>query len=233
MNEIVDQARIDANWRAIQVELDAPRPSILERSLRRLGIPARVTRLVVATPSLRRAWYLAVAVAVVVGLGAAEPGRDASLFTLLVLATTLPLLGVAIAYGPSSDPMYEVQLATPMRGLQLVAIRAATVLAVATLGVGVPALLSPVARPMAFVWLLPALALVVTALAVMTWLPPRRAAALVVVAWLAVIVIVRLAQEDDLAVFGGIGQLASLACALVAGAVLIGRRQAFDRIEVT
>ena len=53
----VDQARIDANWRAITIELDAPTPSRVERLLRAVGLPARVTRLVVATPALRRAWY--------------------------------------------------------------------------------------------------------------------------------------------------------------------------------
>ena len=124
MSQIVDQPRLDANWRAITAELDAPRPSSLERVLGRVGVPGHVSRVIVATPALRRAWYLALAVAVLVGLGATNPGDRGSLFTLLALAPTLPVLGVALAYGPAADPMYEAQLATPMRGLRLVAIRA-------------------------------------------------------------------------------------------------------------
>ena len=43
MSQIVDQARLDANWRAITAELDAPRPSLLERLLGRVGVPGHVT----------------------------------------------------------------------------------------------------------------------------------------------------------------------------------------------
>ena len=49
----VDQARLDANWRAINIELDAPQPVRIERMLRRVGMPTHITRLVVATPALR------------------------------------------------------------------------------------------------------------------------------------------------------------------------------------
>ena len=57
--------------------------------------------------------------------------------------------------------------------------------------VGGPALLAPnVARPMAFAWLLPALALTSASLALMTWLPPRRSAAVVAVVWFTAVVLV-------------------------------------------
>jgi len=127
---IIDPNRVDSNWRAITAELDAPEPGRVEAMLRRLGVPASTTRLIAATPALRRSWYLAIGIPAIVGLGAAGPGDQASLFALLTLAPTLPVLGVALAFGPSSDPMYEAQLATPTRGIRLVAIRAATVLAV-------------------------------------------------------------------------------------------------------
>jgi hypothetical protein len=231
MSQIVGQVRLDANWRAITAELDAPKPSILERLLGRIGVPGHVTRVIVATPALRRAWYLALGVAVLVGLGAANPGDRSSLFTLLALAPTLPVLGVALAYGPAADPMYEAQLATPMRGLRLVAIRAVTVLCVAVVVLGVPSLLSPVARPMAFAWLLPAVALTSGSLALMTWLPPRRAAAVVAVVWFAGVVLIEGAGSTELTAFGPVGQVAALLVAVAAAVVVFTRRSSFDRME--
>jgi hypothetical protein len=228
----VDQARIDANWRMIAAEIDAPRPSLPERLLGWLRVPGRISRLIVATPALRRAWYVSVAIAVIVGLGAAQPDDRSSLFALLILAPALPVLGVALAYGPAADPMYEAQLATPMRGIRLVAIRALTVLAVAAVAVGVPALLSPPARPVAFLWLLPALALTSASLGLMTWLPPRRSATVIGVAWFVIVSVVQAAAGGALPAFGAIGQLVSLAVAVVGAAVAFGRRAAFDRMEL-
>jgi hypothetical protein len=231
MSQIVDQVRLDANWRAITAELDAPKPSILERLLDRIWVPGHVTRVIVATPALRRAWYLALGVAVLVGLGAANPGDRSSLFTLLALAPTLPVLGVALAYGPAADPMYEAQLATPMRGLRLVAIRAVTVLCVAVVVLGVPSLLSPVARPMAFAWLLPAVALTSGSLALMTWIPPRRAAALVAVIWFVGVVVIEGVGSTELTAFGAVGQVAALLVAVAAAGIVFTRRSSFDRME--
>ncbi len=232
MTQIVDQARLDANWRAISAELDAPRLSRPERALRRLQVPGHVTRVVLATPALRRAWYLSIVIAVIVGVGAAQPGDRASLFTLLVLAPVLPVLGVALAYGPSADPLYEAQLATPMRGVRLVAIRAVTVLAVAVVAVGVPALVSPAARSSAFAWLLPALALTSASLALMTWMSPRRSASVVAGAWFTIVIVAEAAASAPLPTFGLAGQLAALAVALVAGTLTYVRRGSFDRMDV-
>lgn len=232
MSQIVDQARLDANWRAITAELDAPRPGVAERVLGVVRVPRRVSRVILATPALRRAWYLSVAIAVIVGIGSAQPADRGSLFALLILAPALPVLGVALAYGPSADPMYEAQLATPMRGIRLVAIRSVTVLVVAAIAVGVPALLAPASRPAAFLWLLPALALTSSSLALMTWLPPRRAATVVAVAWFGTVTAVQAAMSGALPAFGIAGQVVSLGVALVGGAVAFGRRSAFDRMEV-
>lgn len=225
--------RIDTNWWAITVELDAPRPSVVERMLRSLGFPARVTRVVTATPALRRSWFLALGLVVVVGLGAADAADPrGSLFTLLFLAPLVPVLGVALAYGPSSDPAYEAQLATPMRGLRLLAVRASTVLAVAAVVITAGAVLSPITRPMAAAWLLPALALTTASLASMTRLSPRRATAAVAVAWVVVALAARAATSDGLGAFGMIGQAVALALAVVFGVVAFTRRSALDRLVV-
>ena len=57
---MIDEERLARNWRAITIELDAPRPSRTERILRTLRVPPHVTRLAVATPALRRSWFVAV-----------------------------------------------------------------------------------------------------------------------------------------------------------------------------
>ncbi len=228
----IDPARIDANWRAISAELDVPKASRMERLLRFARVPARATRLVVATPALRRSWYIALAIVTLVGLGAATPEEPRqSLFTLLVLAPLVPVLGVAMAYGPTADPAYEVQLATPMRGLRLVTIRAATVLGVSIVVIVSLSLLVDVARPMAAAWLLPALAVTTGSLAAMTVLSPRLATTAVGGAWVIVAFVGRAASDDWLGAFGPAGQIVAATAAAVFIAVSAARRTSFDRLE--
>jgi hypothetical protein len=228
----IDPARLDANWRAITAELDVPRASRPERLLRSLHVPARVTRLVLATPALRRAWYIALAVVTFIGLTAIDSSEPRqSLFVLLVLAPLVPVLGVAMAYGPSADPAYEVQLATPMRGIRLIAIRSATVLGVSMVVIVPVSLLSDIARPMAAAWLLPAFAVTAGSLALMTFLSPRLATTLVGCAWMILALIGRAASDDWLGAFAPIGQVAALVATLIFVTVTIARRASFDRLE--
>jgi hypothetical protein len=227
----VDPARLEANWRAITAELDTPRPGVVERALRRCGVPAATTRVIVATPALRRAWFLAIGVAVLVGLGAAEPGDRASLFAMLVLAPTVPVLGVALAFGPSSDPMYEAQLAAPMRGVRLVAIRATTVLVVSITVIGGLTALAPDTRPMAAAWLLPALALTAASIALMSVSTPRRAASVVASVWFAIVVVAQAVSSGTLPAFGVVGQVTALVVAAIAVAAVVARRDHYDVLE--
>ena len=229
----IDPARIEANWRAITVELDAPVPGRMERFLRRAGLPSHVTRLVVATPALRRAWYLATGLAILIGLAgtdASEPREN--LFGLLLVAPLVPVLGVALAYGTESDPAHEMTLATPMRGLRLVLTRAAAVLAFSTFWLTIAAILAPGRQPMAFAWLLPALGLTSATVALMTLLRPRLAAAATAGTWVLGVVVVQNAAADPLAAFGPIGQLVMVVVAGLGLAVAVARRQHFDLLAV-
>lgn len=232
MNTPIDPARLDANWRAITTELDAPRPPRTERALRAVGVPTTVVRMVAATPALRRSWYLAILAVVLLGLGAADPADRGSLFTLLLMAPLLPVLGVAMAYGTNADPSHEMQLATPTHGLRLVLVRAATVLVVSVGTVLVVTLLSPAARPMAAAWLLPALAVTSASLALMTVRPPRQATTIATVAWFTAVLVARVAADDPLAAFRAGGQVAAAVVASVAVAVTVVRRSSFERIEL-
>ncbi len=225
----VDPARLDANWRAITAELDAPRPSRLERAMRLVGVPATTTRLVLATPALRRSWYLAVGFAAFLGLVAADSASPRqSLLTLLVVAPLLPVLGVSMAYGPSADPSYEISVATPLSGLHLLLTRALTVLIASITVIGGLSLISNTARPMAAAWLLPATALTACTMAAMTVLSPRRAAAAVATTWLFVVLFVRAASSDPLGAFTMPGQVSALIVAVAAAVVVYLRRSSLD-----
>lgn len=223
------QDRIEANWRAITFELDAPRPHLLERLLTRIGASSGTARLVAATPALRRSWAAALAVVVLLGLVAAgDSGGDVT--AMLLLAPLLPVLGVALAYGPSVDPIHEIGVATPMRGLRVVMIRAATVSAIAVALVGGSALLVADTKLLAAVWLLPALAATGTAISLMTITTPRRAVMAVAVGWAVLTLAVQSATGDVLDVFGPAAQAVSVVVAAGVGLVLTRRREGFDRV---
>ena len=232
---VINPARIEANWRAIQIELDAPRPSFTERVLRRVGVPENISRIMAATPALRRSWFAALGLVMFLALTVADPTRPLdSYFPVLFLAPLVPVLGVAMAYGPVADPAHEIGLATPMRGLKLVIIRAATVLAFTTVGLGLVSLVSPAPAAIAFAWLLPSLGLSISALALMTRFTPRRSAFAVGVAWsLAAIVATGAADGDRLALFGPAGQLLAVAAVAGAGTALQLRHTRFDLLDAT
>jgi hypothetical protein len=227
----IDPLRLDANWRAITIELDAPRPSRLERLLASVRMPTPVVRMVAATPALRRSWYVSIVAVVLIGLGVADPTDQSSLLTLLVAAPLLPVLGVAMAYGSAADPSHEIQLATPTHGLRLVSIRAVTVVAVSAAVVVLLSLLNEAARPMAAAWLLPSLAVTAASLAMMTIRPPRQATSIVAVAWLGTVLAARIVADDPLAAFRMLGQSIALAVAVGAAVVASVRRDRFERLE--
>lgn len=228
----IDPRRIDANWRAIAIDLDAPSPTRLERTLRLLRVPVPAVRMVAATPALRRSWYLSILAVVLIGLGAADASDQGSMFALLVMAPLLPVLGVAMAYGTAADPSHEMQLATPTHGLRLVTIRALTVLSVSAAVVVLVSLLNDAARPEAATWLLPALAVTSCSLAMMTVRPPRQATSMVAAAWFGSVIVARIAADDPLAAFRVGGQITALIVAIGATAVTIVRRDRFERLEL-
>lgn len=221
--------RLDHNWRVIDFELRRPDLSRSERFLRRLGLPSHVTRVAAATPALRRRWLIAMAVAVFIGLAAGDPATPrASLYVWLVLAPLVPVLGVSLAFGPEADPAYDVAVSTPMRGLRLMAVRTAVVLAVSMPVLAVGSLLSPVVSLIAFAWFVPSLALSLASLALMTVTSPNRAATAAAAAWILGTIIVRRVADDPLTAFGPVAQLVCAVIAVCGLVVLLARRSSFD-----
>lgn len=228
-----DPARIDRNWRAITIELDSPQPSRVERLLRLFGMRSDLSRLVVATPALRRSWFIALGLSILIGLAAtdaAQPRDD--LFVFLLIAPLVPTLGVAMAYGSSADPAHEVALATPMSGLRLILTRAAAVIGCSSLFLAVAALLTPTVPAIAFAWLLPSFGLCSAAIGAMTFVAPRRAATTVGGLWTISTLVARAASSDPLAAFTAGGQFAMALLTIVGLMVAYQRRDRFDLLAV-
>ncbi|MFD4986779.1 hypothetical protein [Streptomyces sp. NPDC058374] len=173
--------------------------------------------------------------------GGAFPGVRPA---LLLVAPLLPLAGVALSYGPHTDPLHELVATSPGGGLRLLLVRGGAVLAVCVPALTVAgALLPPVAGgPGPAAWLLPALALTLGALALGSYLGCRNAVAVVGGLWsLGVLapVAVRygalpaelLAQSLAPWFSSPAAQAGWAGAAVCCAALLAVRRHSFDRLE--
>ncbi len=200
----------------------------VERAIVRAGVKEHVARLLAATPSLRLSWFCAGTVAIAFTTWAAQTGERGLLFFLIV-APLLPVAGVAAAYGPWMDPMYEVTRATPVSGYRVLLLRSAAVLASTIAVVGLAALLLPDADWKTVAWILPSLALTLASLALSTFLPLHLAAGFVTLAWLATVLVAGAGSGDRFAVFRGTGQVAFFGVVVGSSLVMAWRR---ERLEV-
>jgi len=206
------------------VELEVLRGA--ERALVALRVPEHVARLIAATPSLRASWALAVGSILI--LAAVGSSQTTGPTPFLVLAPLLPLAGVAAAYGPAADPIFEITRAAPMSSFRMILIRATAVLAATSLIAAIGSVLAPADGWRIAAWILPSLAVTIAGLTLGTFMDPLRAAIVVAGVWVAgVIVVWRV--EGSTGLFGGTAQAAYAAVA-IAGAVVIVRRR--DRFEM-
>ncbi|MDP9185073.1 MAG: hypothetical protein M3O29_05340, partial [Actinomycetota bacterium] len=91
------------------------REPVLDRALIRFGVRDDVARIVGATSSLRTSWLVAtIGVALLVAWG--DQVEPHVLALVAVLAPVLPVVGVAAAYAPWIDPMFDVAQASPASG---------------------------------------------------------------------------------------------------------------------
>lgn len=227
--EVGDPVALDVGWERLDAELDAPRPGRLESLLIRVGIADHTARLLAATPVLRRSWVAAVVFLLLATVGVVHTAGSPTLF--LALAPLLPLVGVALSYGPALDPTYEMAVVAPMHGFRLLMIRTLAVL-VAGLGLnGLATLALPGYGLRALAWLLPALALTAAGLALTARLGPVLAPCLVGGSWVAVLLVAQSARQTDgdpLAPFTAAGQGAAAAVAALAAGLLFLLRDRFD-----
>jgi len=198
------------------------RAPALDRTLIRLGVHDDVAGIVAATPSLRSSWMLA---ALAAAAFAAWGGNDDPrlLTVIAILAPILPVAGVAAAYGPWADPMFEVTQASPASGFRVLLLRSIAVLLSAGVLVAVATLLVPSTGIDALAWILPSLALCSTSLMLATFMPLSRAAALVAFAWLALAAFVA-AKQPALTLLRGPAQL-GFTLVTVLSSLIVARRR--------
>ena len=221
-------------WEHIAEIVDTPSITWPERLLRALGVSESTARLVAATPVLRGAWLLAVTIAVGFAVVAAY-ARDGDPTVFLWLAPLVPLAGVAGAYGPAVDPLYEIGTSTPRYGLRLLLLRTIAVASVAAL-VLVPATVAlPDLDLIDIAWVLPTIAVSLATLALAGFVGPFRAGIAVGATWITLVPIsVRLAGTERgvlaerLFLFRPTAQLACLVIAIAAVIIVSARRHAFD-----
>ncbi|MCX4906769.1 zf-HC2 domain-containing protein [Streptomyces sp. NBC_00878] len=229
--EVSDPVALDAGWERLDAELDVPRPGFMESLLMRAGVADHTARLLAATPVLRRSWLAAVVAVLVMTVIATDSVRTSDSPALfLALAPLLPLAGVALSYGPVLDPTYEMAVVSPMHGFRLLMIRTVPVLAVALVLNGLATLALPSYGLRALAWLLPALALTATGLALTPRLGPVLAPGLVGGTWVALLVVAHGTSHGTLAPYTAAGQgIAAAVAALAAGLFYLGR----DRFDLS
>jgi hypothetical protein len=222
------RSRLDSIWAEVADRVDAPRERPIERLLVKLGMSQGDARLVACAPALRMAWVLSVCAALAFTVSASSL-RPQAAEVFLLIAPILPVVGVGLAYGPWTDPMYETTVSAPYSSVRLLLLRTGMVLLVtvsltAAAGAMVPG------SGFAFIWLLPSAALVGVTLALAAWIPPLAAALLTSSGWLALGYALWLQDATLAPAFGPPGQVAALALLALAVAIasLALRTQAYE-----
>lgn len=228
--------RLDATWARTADRIDAPRAGWLHRLSTAVGVPDHLARVIGASAAFRSAWIVSVVVAAVAAVAIARGDLDPVPF--LLLSPLLPVVGVAASFGGNSRAhnFRAFELATPFGELRLVLLRSAAVTATSIVLLGAASLALPTTGLEAVTWLLPALALTTTTLALSTRFTPERAAAAVAAGWLFVIVVmvteVPRSGRPTGTDLGGIAlplQLTALLLLVVSGWSFLARREQLDR----
>ncbi|MET7403277.1 hypothetical protein ABZS66_58350 [Dactylosporangium sp. NPDC005572] len=210
---------LDDGWARVDAALDAPVPGLVERLLLRLGVPDHTARLLAATPALRLSWLVAIALTLAM---TAAVARLADPLVFLAAAPLLPLLGVAVSFGPGIDPTYEIALVAPIRSFRLLLLRCAAVVSANAVLCALASLGLPDEGIGAAGWFLPSLALTVLTLLLAPRFGTVAAACAVGAGWVGLVV----AAAGSL--FTAAGQAGTAVAAVLAALLLARRASAFD-----
>ncbi|MFI5914310.1 hypothetical protein [Dactylosporangium sp. NPDC051541] len=216
---LAEPALLGDGWAALDAALDAPRPGPVERLLGWAGVPEHTARLLVATPALRLSWLGAIALTLILTVSLAWVAEP---MVFLGAAPMLPLLSVAVSFGPGLDPTYEMGLVAPIDALRLLFLRVVAVVAATAALCTLACLTLPDLSLAAAAWFLPSLALTVLALLLATRFGMTSAAVAVAAGWT---LLVGLTYN---APFTAAGQVTSAVAAAVAFALLAHRARGLD-----
>jgi hypothetical protein len=223
---------LDYVWEGVAAELDAPRPSLLERLLVAVRVRPGLARFTATTPSLRVGWLLANAlVLLLVALPMALKPAAGWPSAVLLAAPLVAAAAVAFAYGPAVDPAYEAVAATPLSPVRALLVRLAAVLVANTLLAGAVDLALGGRGPHAG-WLLPMTAAALLAVLVASRWSPGVGAAAGMGAWVLVLAGWKLSHQP-VAWLTGPGAQAAYAVVAAVLLVLLVRRMAREGWTLT
>jgi hypothetical protein len=152
-------------WTGVMSQVWAGRPGRTELVARRVLRSAGLARALVTTPSLLLSWLVASVVVLAAGV-VVSLSIDTPLIPLL--APGLAGAGIAYAYGPGTDPAYEIARTMPISDRMVLLVRALAVFGLnALLGI-VASVAAPMAGGVALAWLVPMTAVSALALAAAT-----------------------------------------------------------------
>lgn len=218
----VEQGRLIEVKGVLDGRLDQRMRPWPERLLLWLRVDEIDARALLAAPSLRRAWWLAVVGAAVLALVVA--GNDTSPDALyLVLAPLVPLVATGAAYAPSLDEAFALVTATPYSMTRLIVARSVAVGMTAVTAVLIASVALPSWDAAAVAWLLPAVALTLLVLVLSARLGAELSTAGVSAGWLTVVGVLERGSVDS-GWITAVGTQAAAAVVVGAGVVVLARQ---------
>jgi hypothetical protein len=222
---VADRPLLDRVWAETIDVLDRPPVSTAERILTAVGLAPPAARLASKASSAQWAWLWSCALLAVFAM-AAPRAEGLVIMWFLVLAPLVPVIGVALAYGPGTDPMHEVVAAAPYSRLRLILLRSLLVIPVTGALVLVTGLTVPGGPTMSALWLLPGLALSAMTLALEARFGALPVAAALSLGWVSFAVGARVGTGTVMTAYGPAVQLTCLAAVAAAVAfAAYGRHQ--------
>jgi hypothetical protein len=158
-----DGVDLDRVWVGVAAQVWRRHPGWTERTAARLLRSPGLARALVTTPSLLLPWLISTVVAFGVGaLVSIGPGQP----LVWLIAPGVAAVGIAFAYGPGTDPAWELSLSCAVPDRMVLFARGMAVFAVnAALGL-LASTVSGAAAALTFGWLVPMTAVSALALAV-------------------------------------------------------------------
>jgi len=227
----VPRADLDRAWDGVRSTVERPAPPLVIRWAQRLGLPEPTAVLLAAAAALRTAWLSSSVVALGFAAIAAQASGGTTLWPFLLVAPLVPVIGVAVSYGPATDSLESLIVTSPYGRTRLILVRTLAVLTTSLPVAVLIGLMMPGPLWVAAAWLGPAFAMLPVMMTVASFAGPRPAAALVAIAWSGVV----LGSERRLPATWPVEleqQLVFLTLALVACFVLAIRSRATRQIGV-
>jgi hypothetical protein len=182
LSPLADFELLEAAWAGVSTTIESPPLPWAIRRAERLGLPEPTGILLAAAASLRGAWLSSAFLALSFAVAAALLGSG-ELWPFLLVAPLIPMLGVAVSYGSSSDAFDALAVTAPFGRTRLILLRTIAVLVTTVPAACLVGLALPGPTWVAAAWLGPALAMLSLLFVLASYFGPRVAAPLVALVW--------------------------------------------------